>query len=617
LNVNLNFIGFKVEKLTCSKGFIWDINCNYPSCFFSRRSNYWLSSENYVVLDSNSSIILPDTLEVIRLNNDAFNLRLVDPNKMIKIADSVLIISKKLQFIGGMAEAHRIKGVGFYYLNDNQNAVKNYTEALKYFRYLKDKKNEARVYANFGNLYRDVDYEKALNYFSKALSITKPLNIHELNAGIYMNISNIFINRGEYAKSLKFLEKSRKIFVRLKDSSSFVLISQNFGVIYYNLKDYNKAEKNLFDAISKAKKDNLYRVLAGSNLTLASIYLEQNHFSKTDSAIKEDIKYSKNLKDTKFVHFYLYTAYELELKRKNLAKALEYLKKVYSYDSLQLVKNLSDNITKTSSNFYQLQKLKENELIIAKQKIKETQYWWLITGIISIFLLLILIGITLTYFRKKKLMIKELIVRNTVATLEQKALQALMNPHFLFNIINTIQYFICSNELNSANQVLANLAKLIRKHLEICLKNSITLIEEIEYLELYLSVEKVRLGKKMNYSINADQEIDIEEILIPPMLLQPFVENAIWHGIMPIEGDGFIEIDFTIREDVLTIKITDNGIGIDNSSAKKTDNNHKSRGLNIIQERIQLHNRINTTSIQISQRQTGASGTEVFLHIPV
>lgn len=585
--------------------------------FFSRRLNYWLSSDNYIVLDSNSSIILPDTLEVIRLNNDAFNLRLVDPNKMIKIADSALIISKKLQFIGGMAEAHRIKGIGFNYLNDNQNAVKNYTEALKYFRYLKDKKNEARVYVNFGNLYTRIHYEKALSYFSKALSITKPLNIHELNAGIYFNISNIFITKGEYAKSLKFLEKCRKIFVRLKDSSSFVLISQNFGVIYYNLKDYNKAEKNLFDAISKAKKDNLYRVLAGSNLTLASTYLEQNRFSKTDSAIKEGIKYSKNLKDTKFVHFYLYKAYELELKRKNLVKALEYLKKVYSYDSLQLVKNLSDNITKTSSNFYQLQKLKENELIIAKQKIKETQYWWLITGIISIFLLLILIGITLTYFRKKKLMIKELIVRNTVATLEQKALQALMNPHFLFNIINTIQYFNCSNELNSANQVLANLAKLIRKHLEICLKNSITLIEEIEYLELYLSVEKVRLGKKMNYSINADQEIDIEEILIPPMLLQPFVENAIWHGIMPIEGDGFIEIDFTILEDVLTIKITDNGIGIDNSSAKKTDNNHKSRGLNIIQERIQLHNRINTTSIQISQRQTGASGTEVFLHIPV
>lgn len=585
--------------------------------FFSQRSNYWSSSDKYVLLDSNASIILPDTLDVISLNNDAFNLRLVDPNKMIKIADSALIISKKLQFIGGMAEAHRIKGIGFYYLNDNQNAIKNYSEALKYFRYLKDKKNEAKVYNNFGNLYREVNYEKALSYFMKALSITKPLNIHDLNAGIFLNISNILVTKGEYAKSLKSLEKSKEIFVRLKDTIGIISVAQNFGVIYYNLKDYQKAEKNLFDAINKAKKDNLYRVLVGSNLTLTAIYLEQNRLSKTDSAIKEGIKYSRILNDSNSVHFYLYKAYELELKRKNLIKAMEYLKKVHSYDSLQLVKNLSDNITKTSSNFYQLQKLKENELLIAKQKIKETQYWWLITGIISIFLILILIGIILNYYRKKKLMIKELIILNTFATLEQKALQALMNPHFLFNIINTIQYFIRSSELNSANHVLTNFAKLIRKHLEICLKNSLPLIEEIEYLDLYLSLEKIRLGKKMNYSINADQEIDLEEILIPSMLIQPFVENAIWHGIMPKEEVGFIQIDFTLLENILSIKITDNGTGIENSLAKKTENNHKSRGLDIIQERISLLNKINKTSIQFSQRQTGAFGTEVLLRIAV
>jgi sensor histidine kinase YesM len=157
----------------------------------------------------------------------------------------------------------------------------------------------------------------------------------------------------------------------------------------------------------------------------------------------------------------------------------------------------------------------------------------------------------------------------------------------------------------------------MRKHLEICLKNSITLSDEIQYLNLYLSLEKLRFDDKMNYAINIDQDIESEEITIPSMLIQPFIENAVWHGLLPKEDIGYISVDFKYQEDILLIKIIDDGIGISNSQKSKSAEKHTSRGLQLIHDRISLLNKINKTSIHISQRQTGASGTEVLISIPI
>jgi len=573
--------------------------------------------QKYFSFSSDIQLSLKDTVSINRINKVAFNIRLTNPQKTVDLADSALILAKKLNYFFGIAEANRIKGVGLYYLSDTEKAVKSYIEALKYFKVLNDKKNEARVYNNFGNLYKEINYNKALLYYKKALSIANKLNIDEFTAGIYLNIATILRFQGDYKISLKYLEISKEIFAKTGDTINFITSLQNSGVTYYKLNDFETAKKRLFEAISQAKKHDLYKVIVGSNLALASIYLEQAEYLKTENSINEGIKYSRMMGDNTSVYYYLYKAYELEVKRKNYLKALKYLKDVHYHDSLQLSRNLSDNIGKTSSHYLQLQKIQENELTIAKQKFKETQYWWLITLIITILLLAALIGTVILYFFQKRKQKKELQIQNTIATLEQKALQAMMNPHFVFNVINTIQYFIGINESKAANQILTGFARLMRKHLEICLKNNITLFEEIQYLNLYLSLEKIRFAEKMNYSINIDDAIEAEEIIIPSLLIQPFIENAVWHGLLPKEDGGWIQINFTCMDNLLRIKILDNGIGISNSSKSRAPGQHTSRGLELIHERVHLLNKINKTSIHISQTQTGDSGTEVIISIPI
>lgn len=245
------------------------------------------------------------------------------------------------------------------------------------------------------------------------------------------------------------------------------------------------------------------------------------------------------------------------------------------------------------------------------------QTWWFLA-------LLVLAGGLIFYklaaYLTKKQKDKEqnaLKLKNRILMLEQKALQAMMNPHFVFNVMNAIQHYINTQNTNSANKVLTGFARLIRKNLEICTKGYISLQEEIEYLKLYLKLEKNRFGDKLTYEFLIDERLDLEETVIPSMLLQPYVENAIWHGIMPNEYGGKIAIAMNLTaNNVLEIKIIDDGIGIDNSLRTKKET-HVSKGMQLTAERLKLLGEIDSKNIHLDVKQNTKNGTTVSIFIPI
>ena len=216
--------------------------------------------------------------------------------------------------------------------------------------------------------------------------------------------------------------------------------------------------------------------------------------------------------------------------------------------------------------------------------------------------------------------------KSKLMSLEQKSLNASMNRHFIFNSLNSIQYFINSQDRLSANRYLTNFAKLIRKNLDATNEsgNMVTLAQEIEGLDLYLSLEAMRFKGRFEYQINTNH-IDLESIVIPAMLLQPFIENAIIHGVLPNENiKGKIEVTLTSERNILTIQIDDNGIGIKNSLRLKelVVGDHKSQGMEITAKRIDLIKKISNKGFEIiGPFQVGGidsqvSGTRVLLKIP-
>ena len=311
---------------------------------------------------------ISDTLKVIQLNNEAFKNRLINPDQTIIKATKALNLAQAQNYPNGIAESYRVIGVGKYYKNLIDASVENYFMALKCFKKAKNQEGEAKVYNNIGNLYRDIDYEKSLENFQKSLLIAQKLNIKDLIAGLYMNIGTINQRKKNYSRALSQFEKSLQLFESLGNIVGIIQSKQNLGLIYLNLNRLDIAEQYLLDAREKAKQNKLNNSIAGINLTLSAIYIAQDKFEMAENTIKEGLIYASLAKDSKIEYNYILTSFDLENKRKNYQLALTYLQKAYKQDSLTYTNNVSDKISMLEAQQRQLEKQKESELIIARNK---------------------------------------------------------------------------------------------------------------------------------------------------------------------------------------------------------------------------------------------------------
>ncbi len=207
--------------------------------------------------------------------------------------------------------------------------------------------------------------------------------------------------------------------------------------------------------------------------------------------------------------------------------------------------------------------------------------------------------------------------------LKLQALRAQMNPHFIFNTLNSIQYYISNNEQKHAYQYLSKFSRLMRKILDNSEKSTLTIAEELEALQLYLELEALRFEGKFTYKLEVDPGIDVHNLEIPTLLIQPFVENAIQHGLRYKRTNGALDISLQLDGDVLVCSIQDNGIGIEKAREKRAqDGQHRPAGLKVTQERLETMNalRRNGRSVEIvdlSKENGNMTGTRVKIMIPL
>ena len=185
-----------------------------------------------------------------------------------------------------------------------------------------------------------------------------------------------------------------------------------------------------------------------------------------------------------------------------------------------------------------------------------------------------------------------------LAQLQNKVLRSQMNSHFIFNVLNSIKAFIIDNNSKDAVIYLNKFSKFIRKVLDSNFYEENTLEEELKTIKLYLDIENMRFHNKFTYEINVDEDIDLNAIRFPALLMQPFVENAIWHGLMPTKKEKILIINVKKGVNSITISVDDNGIGYQNSlTQKRTNEDHKSFGLSIVKDRIIEFNQRNKEQI--------------------
>jgi hypothetical protein len=266
---------------------------------------------------------------------------------------------------------------------------------------------------------------------------------------------------------------------------------------------------------------------------------------------------------------------------------------------------------------------KESQIVAISFEVaqKLSEKWWF--RLLALLFLGSIIGWVFKW-QMSNLKKKEKLKRDTnlkIASLEQMALKAQMNPHFIFNCLNSIQQFVIERDVQGANKFISKFSKLIRQTLDNSGKEKISIEEEMSFLTAYLDLEKMRFEDKFNYTIDVDAHINTAETYIPPMLLQPFIENSIRHGIRLKENnEGLIEVHIKDENDYILCILTDNGIGRAAAAQFKTKQHipYQSKGMLLTEQRIEVLN-VNKTEliqVEINDKQSTETGTEVIIRFP-
>jgi tetratricopeptide (TPR) repeat protein len=373
----------------------------------------------------------------------------------------------------------------------------------------------------------------------------------------------------------------------LQDSITTQQINYKIGRAYVEQEKFDEAIPYLEKSIQEANNEDDLIIQKDATRKLSEVYNEKGNYTK---ALETYQKYV-TVVDTLY-----------KRKEQEIANAARFNREIASKQSR--ISGLEQE-RELSQSKYDLA-ITEQRLV---QESNRRQQWI----IYSLLLGFILMGLAAFFFYRSN---KQQQLANNLLAL--KSLRSQMNPHFIFNALNSVNNYIAKSDERSANRYLSEFSTLMRAVLDNSEKDFINLAKEMELLDLYVKLEHSRFPDKFDYTIDVDKQIDLEDFQIPPMLLQPYIENAIWHGLRYKEEKGWLKISLNkLGSSNLEIRIADNGIGRTKSAALKTDNQkkQKSQGMGNIRKRITILNKMykDTVQVHINNLYDDKTGTEVIM----
>jgi tetratricopeptide (TPR) repeat protein len=518
-----------------------------------------------------------------------------------------------------------LNSVGACYtnLNDYKKALNCYFQVLKIAETQNNESEMGLASGNIGLVFKRIgNFEKAYAYFEKAIAIYSKINDMRNLINTYQSYGTAKDSNNDQKGAIKLYEKGLRLATKPEyDNLKYDLIN-GLGVAYLAQKNYEKAIDFLKQSLVYYRENENKRKLSITNLHYSEVLteapdeiLKKNNINPSEkynlaiSLLKENVKIDEKLEIPESL------MYDKELLAKIYEKKGDYKNALHEFKDFQRLKDslaFSENREEAIKKEMQYNADKKETLAkaeIGKQKVIRN-------AIVTVSLIVLIAGVFLFLgFRKRqkiKAEQKEILLKAEISETELKALRAQMNPHFIFNALNSIADYINKNDARSADYYLGKFAKLMRGILENSEEKEISLSEELKMLEFYMDLESLRFKNKFNYEVKIADDINPENTLIPPMILQPFVENSILHGLAKKENDGKITIHIDKTEDLLKCTIEDNGIGRKNPN----ENLNKSYGVKLTRERIALFDKSKNSDSGVFYTDL-ETGTRVELRLPL
>ncbi|MBC7826878.1 MAG: tetratricopeptide repeat protein [Chitinophagaceae bacterium] len=569
-----------------------------------------------------------DSNRVTILLNLSHSIVHENPDSSMKIAEQALVLSRELKWQKGIALSVRQKGLIYYFQSDFVKAIEFSQQALKEASSLKHTLLDASIYNNIANVYADMGYhEKALDYYMKLLDAAKQARhrIYEMNALI--NIGTVYLEQKKYSRALEYLNQGLAIAKADNNNSIASSVYNNIGIAYKNMNRLQESLQNLEQSFNLAKESNNLNTMAVSLSDMAEVFIMLKDYKKAQQYASESLKYSAPLKALQWQgNAYQILSLALEKQGRYQESMDAYKNHVMLRDSVMNDEKKQEiNRKEIQFEFEKKEALlkAENEKKVALANAEINRQRIVRNAVIGGILVLLVSTVTglILYKRKRdaEQQQKEAEFKTRVTDTEMKALRAQMNPHFIFNSLNSVADYMAKNNTKLADEYLTKFAKLMRMILENSEQKEVLLVEDLKALELYMQLEALRMNHKFTYEIKVDEEIDQENTLVPPLILQPFVENSIWHGIAQKDGHGKITIKIKKEGGMINCIVEDDGIGRTQSSvlAPPLDQSgKKSLGMKITTARIDIINKVkkSAAAIQLSDLQ---QGTRVEVKLPL
>lgn len=547
-----------------------------------------------------------------------------------KVVDEVQVQSKKLKKAvdtkDESAQADSYYTIGETFFNDGnfRKSEEYYTKAKNIYEKLNDKPNIEKASRKLAQSQEKQNkITPAISNYSRAAEVA-PSKSRALNTN---DVTRLSVNSAEAKEEA--IQNNIQLNEKDNDKGDLAASYSQMADVNIQQNDIPKAEANLKNAYKFSKKEAPQQALE-INQKLTDFYVENKNYDKAIEAkktvLKEDFVKENSKKEVEQIQ----ELADIYIKKDDIGEAISLLKKSYgialekghmleaqkSVKKLDSLYNVSEN-TNASVQLYRdfLGKLpdlvaKDKSLVDEKiledteQRIaqleKEKQLKDELIRKKNVFnysligALLVLSALIIFIFRT----LKKVQVKNKKIALQ--SLRREMNPHFIFNSLNSVNHFIATNNELEANQYLTKFSKLMRGVMENSTEDFIPFQQELDLLQNYLALEKTRFSDKFDYEIEVDESLNTQSLKVPGMLVQPFLENAIWHGLRYRTTKGFLKLHFEKENQYLKITIEDNGIGIEESKKQKTEHQkaRKGRGMKNTLERIALLNDLYYQEIQ-------------------
>ncbi|WP_312175774.1 histidine kinase [Chryseobacterium sp.] len=547
-----------------------------------------------------------------------------------RVVEDVQVQSKKLKKAvdtkDESAQADSYYNIGETFFNDGnfRKSEEYYTKAKNIYEKLNDKPNIEKASRKLAQSQEKQNkITPAISNYSRAAEVA-PSKSRALNTN---DVTRLSVNSPEAKEEA--IQNNIQLNEKDKDKGDLAASYSQMADVNIQQNDIPKAEANLKNAYKISKKEAPQQALE-INQKLTDFYVENKNYDKAIEAkktvLKEDFVKDNSKKEVEQIQ----ELADIYIKKDDIGEAISLLKKSYgialekghtleaqkSVKKLDSLYNMSEN-TDASVRLYRdflgkLPDLVSKDKSLADEKIledteqriaqleKEKQLKDELIRKKNVFnysligVLLVLSALIIFIFRT----LKKVQIKNKKIALQ--SLRREMNPHFIFNSLNSVNHFIATNNELEANQYLTKFSKLMRGVMENSTEDFIPFQQELDLLQNYLALEKTRFSDKFDYEIEVDESLNTQSLKVPGMLVQPFLENAIWHGLRYRTTKGFLKLYFEKDNQYLKITVEDNGIGIEESKKQKTEHQkaRKGRGMKNTLERIALLNDLYHQEIQ-------------------